>query len=64
MAPPYRIDKSKVASEEASPASIMPAGLINRLNQEEVLDLVAYMVANGNPEHELFTGKKEEAEDE
>ena len=59
------IDKSKVESESASPASIMPAGLINRLNQDEVMDLIAYLMANGDPDHELFTGEKaEEAEEE
>ena len=58
------VDKSNVKAESASPASIMPAGLINRLNQDEVTDLIAYLMANGNPDHELFTGEKaEEAEE-
>ena len=49
------IAKSDVASEELSPVSIMPAGLMNRLNEDEVLDLLAYLLANGDAEHELFT---------
>ena len=57
------IDKATIKSEEASPASIMPAGLINRLNQEEVMDLVAYLMANGSSDHELFTGADEETEE-
>ena len=50
------ISKSDVESESDSPVSIMPAGLMNRLNADEVLDLIAYLVANGDEEHELFTG--------
>ena len=64
MSQTMEISKSDIESEGASPASIMPAGLINRLNQEEVMDLIAYLVANGNPDHELFTGVSEEAEEE
>lgn len=64
MSQTTEISKSDIESEGASPASIMPAGLINRLNQEEVMDLIAYLVANGNPDHELFTGVSQEAEEE
>ncbi len=53
------ISQEDVVDESPSPVSIMPAGLLNRLNQDEVLDLLAFLVANGNAEHELF---KEEAE--
>jgi putative heme-binding domain-containing protein len=43
-----------VASSEPSPVSLMPAGLINRLNEEELLDLMAYLTSGGNPEHEVY----------
>ena len=49
------LQKAEIESEKESPASIMPAGLINRLNADEVIDLVAYLEANGDPDHELFT---------
>ncbi len=48
------LKKSDVKGERPSPASIMPAGLINRLNQDEVIDLIAYLVSNADPEHKLF----------
>ena len=48
------LNKADVADEKPSPSSIMPAGLLNRLNQDEVIDLIAYLVANGDPEHEMF----------
>ena len=34
----------------------MPAGLINSLNPEELRDLMAYIYAKGDPEHEYFKG--------
>ena len=48
------IEKSQIKGEKPSPASIMPAGLLNRLNQDEVADLIAYLVASGDPDHEMF----------
>ena len=48
------IDKSQVESEKESPASLMPAGLINRLNADEVMDLMAYLISNGDPDHDVF----------
>jgi len=41
------IPRSDIASEEPSPVSLMPAGLINRLNEEELLDLMAYLKSEG-----------------
>ena len=37
-----------------SETSMMPTGLIDRLNQEEVLDLLAYLLSGGNPDHSFF----------
>ena len=48
------IPVADIESEKLSPASIMPAGLLNRLNADEVTDLIAYLVASGDPEHEWF----------
>jgi hypothetical protein len=34
----------------------MPEGLLNQLTREEILDLLAFVVARGNRNHELFQG--------
>ena len=44
-----------IASSEPSPVSMMPAGLINRLNEEELKDLIAYLQSAGDPQHEAFS---------
>ena len=33
----------------------MPPGTINRLGPEEVKDLLAYLIAGGNPENGIFS---------
>jgi putative heme-binding domain-containing protein len=48
------ISKSDVTSTKLSKVSLMMPGLINRLNSEELKDLLAYLMAGGNKEHELF----------
>lgn len=40
--------KGNVVKREASPASLMPPGLLATLTQEEVLDLLAYLQSGGN----------------
>ena len=51
------IPKKDVASTKYSYISLMFPGLINRLNEDELKDLMAYLMAGGNPEHELYKGK-------
>lgn len=48
------IPKASILERERSPLSIMPPGLFNRLNAQEVADLMAYLLAGGDPEHEHF----------
>jgi putative heme-binding domain-containing protein len=50
--------------EEQSPSEIspMPMGLLNRLNGEEILDLVAYVLAGGNREDAIYEGGHEHGE--
>jgi len=38
--------------------SLMPMGLLNKLTQEEILDLVAYVYAKGDKKHMLFMDHK------
>src|SRR5688572_8697923 len=48
------IPKKDVASTKISRVSLMMPGLINRLNNEELKDLLAYLMAGGNKEHQLY----------
>ena len=48
------VDKSNVALVKDSNVSVMMPGLINRLNEEELKDLMAYLVSGGNPNHEVY----------
>jgi putative heme-binding domain-containing protein len=49
-----RVVKSNIASQAASPISPMPAGLLNTLTPEEILDLLAYLQSGGNRQHPVF----------
>lgn len=48
------IPKADVIDTKYSYISIMYPGLINRLNEEELKDLIAYLMAGGNPDHEIY----------
>jgi len=48
------VKRAQVVSAEESPMSAMPEGLLNVLKREEVLDLLAYFEAEGNPKHAVF----------
>ena len=48
------IDRKEVKNIEASKISPMPAGLLSMLKKDEVLDLLAYVLSGGDPEHEMF----------
>lgn len=50
--------RSEVEETLVSKVSMMPAGLINNLTREEVLDLVAYLQSGGNPDSDLFAEGK------
>ncbi|WP_157637871.1 c-type cytochrome [Flexithrix dorotheae] len=48
------IPKNQVVDHKLSEVSAMPGGLINRLNEEEVKDLLAYLISGGNPDHGIY----------
>ncbi len=48
------VPKAAVERRERSPISPMPPGLVNILTKEEILDLVAYLQAGGDPTHPAF----------
>lgn len=57
------IPKANVVKQEPSPISPMPPNLLNRLNEREIVDLLAYLLAGGDAEHEIYTGEKAEEQD-
>lgn len=48
------LSKSDIKSHALSATSPMPAKLLNALNEDEVLDLVVYLMAGGNEDSELY----------
>ena len=55
-AEPVVLKKAEIADRQKSPNSIMPKGLLDKLTREEVLDLIAYIAAKGDPKHKFFQG--------
>jgi len=51
---PVVLKKTEIESREPSPVSLMPKGLLDKLTRDEVLDLLAYVVARGRSDHDLF----------
>ncbi|MFD3003765.1 c-type cytochrome [Pontibacter toksunensis] len=49
------IPKSDVTRTKQSEVSPMVANLINRLNPEELQDLMAYLISAGNKKHKVYT---------
>ncbi len=54
LAEPRIIQKSDIEERALSPKSSMPAGILNTLSQEEVLNLLAYLIADGQADHPVF----------
>ncbi len=48
------INSGDIASKKVYPVSMMPPGMINVLNPEELLDLTAYILSAGNPQDKVF----------
>lgn len=48
------IDRKEIEEIQQSTTSPMPANLLSLLTKEEVLDLVAYVLSGGDPQHEMF----------
>ena len=54
---PVVIERSEIEEQSQSPTSIMPKGVLDKLTREEVLDLMAYLIARGDPKAALFQGQ-------
>ena len=48
------VRRSEILSIEPSKVSPMPEGLLNSLKEEEILDLIAYLLSRGDREHASF----------
>ncbi len=48
------VKKSEIEEAKPSPASLMPEGLLKQLNENEVLDLLAYLLSRGDPQNPMF----------
>ncbi|CAN5439358.1 c-type cytochrome [soil metagenome] len=48
------VKQDNVASIKLSKVSMMPAGLIDILKEDEILDLMAYVLARGDKNHKMF----------
>jgi putative heme-binding domain-containing protein len=46
---------SEIQERTKSPVSIMPQGLLSKLTREEILDLIAYVYAGGDPKNKLYS---------
>jgi putative heme-binding domain-containing protein len=52
------VNRNQIATITPSPISMMPTGLLDTLHDDEVLDLLAYLLSGGNREHALFAKKE------
>jgi len=48
------INRSDIVETKPSPISPMPSGLLNTLNETEILDLMAYLKSGGNPSSPIY----------
>lgn len=49
-----KIDRAELKDIKPSPVSMMPPGLVYTMSQDDVLDLLAYLLSKGDPENPLF----------
>ncbi len=56
-AAPTVLAKSEIEERAKSASSIMPKGLLDKLTREEILDLIAYVIAKGDEKSPLFAGQ-------
>jgi hypothetical protein len=51
---PTILQKNEIEARTKSELSLMPQGLLNRLSREEILDLVAFVLAGGDKKNKMF----------
>ena len=57
------VPKDEVIGKRMSTVSLMPSGTINRLNEEEVKNLLAYLIAGGNSESAIYKSIENNTDD-
>jgi len=53
------VDRKQIDEMVPSKLSMMPQGLLNTLNEDEVLDLMAYLLSRGDRKHAMFEASGE-----
>jgi putative heme-binding domain-containing protein len=48
------VNQTQIEEMKPSPVSMMPEGLLNSLNRDEILDLLAYLLSRGQREDRMF----------
>ena len=48
------VKRGDIESIQPSALSPMPEGLLNSLDRDEILDMLAYMLSRGDPKHRMF----------
>ena len=48
------VNRADVESIGPSTVSPMPAGLLNMMEKDEIMDLLAYVLSGGKPNHDFF----------
>lgn len=48
------IIKDDIDAQRQSTVSLMPKGLLDKLSREEILDLIAYVMAKGDKKHKMY----------
>jgi hypothetical protein len=49
-----RVNRNNIDAMKPSKLSMMPTGLLDTLKEDEVLDLMAYMLSRGDRNHAMF----------
>jgi putative heme-binding domain-containing protein len=55
-AKPAVLTKTKISERVKSPTSLMPKGLLDKMTRDEILDLLAYVMAKGEAKDKAFAG--------
>jgi putative heme-binding domain-containing protein len=53
-APEQKLSRKSIVSRTPSQVSIMPVALLNTLDKEQILDLLAFVLADGNADSPAF----------
>ena len=52
------VNQTQIDEMKPSPVSMMPEGLLNTLSQDEVLDLLAYLLSRGQRDDRMFQARR------